>query len=114
MLIPVVSLPRAVPVMPQRKPQENIPETRPERERLARLARRYVAENNPVPPMPMSELREHADALIASIGCPEKYRDYLAVIINNEAWREQLATIPFERRLLLMPKCMRVEAKCPA
>lgn len=114
MQIPVVSLPRAVPVMPQRKPQENIPETRPERERLARLVRRYVAENNPIPPMPMSELREHADALIASTGCPEKYRDYLAVIVNNEAWREQLATIPFERRLLLMPKCLRVEAKCPA
>src|SRR4029434_6206908 len=28
--------------------------------------------------------------------------------------REQLATIPFERRLLLLPKCLRVESKCPA
>jgi geranylgeranyl pyrophosphate synthase len=109
-----MSLPRAVPLMPQRKPQDNIPETRAERDHLARLVRRYVAEHNPVPPMPMEELRQHADALIAIIGCPEKFRDYLAVVINNEAWREQLATIPFERRLLLMPKCLRIEAKCPA
>jgi geranylgeranyl pyrophosphate synthase len=114
MLIPIVSLPRAVPLMPQRKPQDNIPETRVQREQLARLVRRYVAENNPVPPMPMDELRVHADALLAAAECPEIFRDYIAVLINNEAWREQLATIPFERRLLLMPKCLRIEAKCPA
>jgi geranylgeranyl pyrophosphate synthase len=36
------------------------------------------------------------------------------VLINNELWREQLAGVPFERRLLLLPKCLRVEAKCPA
>jgi geranylgeranyl pyrophosphate synthase len=29
-------------------------------------------------------------------------------------WRETLATVPFERRLLLLPKCLRVESKCPA
>ena len=114
MQIPVVSLPRAVPLVPERKPQDNIPQTRGERDELGRVIRRYVADYSPVPPMPMSELREHADRVIAMTGCPEKYRDYIAVILNNEAWREQLATIPYERRLLLMPKCLRVEAKCPA
>ena len=29
-------------------------------------------------------------------------------------WRDALAGIPYERRLLLMPKCLRVESKCPA
>jgi geranylgeranyl pyrophosphate synthase len=29
-------------------------------------------------------------------------------------WTEQLASVPFDRRLLLLPKCMRVEDKCPA
>src|SRR5207244_11368142 len=43
-----------------------------------------------------------------------KYRDYVAVLLNNEAWRETLSGIPYERRLLLLPKCLRVEAKCPA
>src|SRR2546430_17452685 len=64
--------------------------------------------------MPMDELRMHADSVIAQSNCPEIYRDYIAVLINNEAWREQLATIPYERRLLLLPKCLRVESKCPA
>jgi geranylgeranyl pyrophosphate synthase len=42
------------------------------------------------------------------------YREYAAVLISNEMWRDALAGIPFERRLLLMPKCLRVESKCPA
>ena len=25
-----------------------------------------------------------------------------------------MATVPFEKRLLLMPKCLRIESKCPA
>jgi geranylgeranyl diphosphate synthase type II len=36
------------------------------------------------------------------------------VLINNEMWRETLASVPFEKRLLLLPKCLRVENKCPA
>jgi geranylgeranyl diphosphate synthase type II len=114
MQIPVMSLPRAVPLMPERRPQDNIPQTRAERDHLTRVIRRYVTEKTPVPPMPMDELRQHADAIIVAEGCPEKFRDYIAVVVNNEAWREQLAGIPFDRRLLLMPKCLRVEAKCPA
>ena len=39
--------------------------------------------------------------------------EYTGILINNELWKEQLATIPFNRRLLLVPKCMRVE-ECPA
>ncbi len=42
------------------------------------------------------------------------YRDYVGVLLNNEVWREHLATVPFDRRLLLLPKCLRVEDKCPA
>ncbi len=36
------------------------------------------------------------------------------LLINNEMWRETLASVPYERRLLLLPKCLRVESKCPA
>ena len=42
------------------------------------------------------------------------YRDYAGILVNNEVWTEHLATVPFDRRLLLLPKCLRVEDKCPA
>src|SRR5262249_10602592 len=67
-----------------------------------------------VPPMPLEELRSHAEKIIAANGFEPVHLDYIGVLLGNEAWRETLATIPYDRRLLLMPKCLRVESKCPA
>src|SRR2546428_13034200 len=46
--------------------------------------------------------------------CDPVYRDYAGVLLSNEMWRETLASVPYEKRLLLLPKCLRVESKCPA
>ena len=97
-----------------RTPKKNIPQTAFDRTRILHAVRDYVAEHNPVPPMPMPQLKEHADKLVAQLRCDSIYRDYIGVILSNEMWRESLAAVPYERRLLLLPKCMRVEAKCPA
>src|SRR5687767_1158488 len=109
-----VSLPRILPVQSERPPQANIPQSLAEREHLRAAARAYVAQARPVPPMPAEPLREHADRMLTEAGVPLSYREYAAVLISNEMWREALAGIPYERRLLLMPKCLRVESKCPA
>lgn len=114
MKIPVLTLPRAVPVVREREPQETIPPTRIERERTKLRARAYVEAHRPVPPLSFEELRQHADVFTKLHGLEEKYRDYTAVLINNEAWRDALAPVPYDRRLLLLPKCLRVEDKCPA
>src|SRR5437016_3100372 len=110
----IVSLPRAVPPQRIRAPQANIPQTKIDRDQIAAVVRGYVQRYRPVPPMPVEELREHADRVVSAAGLEPVYRDYLGVLINNESWRETLASIPYERRLLLLPKCLRVEAKCPA
>ena len=62
--MPLVTLPQPVPMQKLRKPQDNVPQTRAERDRVARLVREYVAAVNPVPPMPMEELKVHADRLV--------------------------------------------------
>src|SRR5438034_6259794 len=97
-----------------RPAKKNIPQTPPERNRILQFIRHYVAEYNPVPPLPVEQLREHADRAVESLQCDAIYRDYVGVLINNEMWREALAAVPYERRLLLLPKCLRVESKCPA
>ncbi|MBI4622922.1 MAG: polyprenyl synthetase family protein [Verrucomicrobia bacterium] len=97
-----------------RQPKKNIPQTVFERIRVLDVVRNYVAEFNPVPPVPMAELKEHADRVVGLLRCDPIYRDYIGVVLSNEMWRESLASVPYERRLLLLPKCMRVEAKCPA
>ena len=107
---------RVIPAMPQRPPQANIPQTLGERERLRAFIARYVEARRStlVPPLVLDELRNHADAVVSEIGIDPIYRDYAGVLISNEVWSEQLATVPFDRRLLLLPKCLRVEDKCPA
>ncbi|MBM3822456.1 MAG: DUF116 domain-containing protein [Verrucomicrobia bacterium] len=109
-----LALPRPVPQQKARPPKKNIPQTPEERTRVLHAVRHYVAEFNPVPPLPLAQLKVHADRMIAALGCDPIYRDYVGVLLNNEIWREQLASVPYERRLLLLPKCLRVESKCPA
>ena len=109
-----IALPRLLPVQHERAPQANIPQTLVEREQVKAAARAYVAEVSPVPPVPADDLRRHAGQLLARTGIADIYREYAAVLISNEMWRDALASIPYERRLLLMPKCLRVESKCPA
>lgn len=107
---------RVVPTMPQRPPQANIPPTLAEREFLRDLVSRHVDARRTtlVPPLVLDELRIEADAVVAQAGVDPVYRDYVGVLLNNEVWQEHLATVPFDRRLLLLPKCLRVEDKCPA
>jgi geranylgeranyl diphosphate synthase, type II len=108
------SLPRHVVQQRFRPPKKNVPQTPVERNRILQFIRHYVAEYNPVPPMPLEQLKEHADRVVQLLPCDPIYRDYVGVLINNEMWRETLASVPYERRLLLLPKCLRVESKCPA
>src|SRR5258705_2313408 len=109
-----LTIPRPVPVQRFRPPKKNVPQTPIERSHILSVIRHYVAEYNPVPPVPLEELKVHADRVVEMLRCDPIYRDYVGVLINNEMWREPLAAVPFERRLLLLPKCLRVESKCPA
>jgi geranylgeranyl pyrophosphate synthase len=103
-----------VPQQRFRTPKKNIPQTPQERNRVLLAARAYVERERPVPPLPQEELAKHADRLVAHLQMDPVYRDYVGVLINNELWRETLAAVPYERRLLLLPKCLRIESKCPA
>ncbi len=107
---------RMIPMLPQRPPQENIPQTLAEREAVRSVVVKYVEgrRESVVPPLVLDELRTHADAIVATTGIDPIYRDYVGILVNNEVWTEHLATVPFDRRLLLLPKCLRVEDKCPA
>jgi geranylgeranyl diphosphate synthase type II len=116
MQLPILQIPKRIPVLPSRQPQENVPQTRAERERLKQFVTDYVAGHATrfVPPLVLDELRLGAEEIVRAAGIDALFTDYVGVLLNNEVWREQLATVPYERRLLLMPKCLRIEDKCPA
>ena len=97
-----------------RTPKANIPQTLEERRRIQKCVQSLMSELNVVPPVPLAEIRTHAEQVIQRMECDPAYRDYIAVLISNEIWRDAFAAVPFERRLLLLPKCLRPETKCRA
>ena len=61
MHVQIINLPRTVPMQRMRPPQPNIPQTKVERDRIGAIVRGYVQRYRLVPPMPIDELREHAE-----------------------------------------------------
>jgi len=74
-----------------------------------------VAGLKDVPPFSLRHLVALARSLAKRIGvCDETDIKLLAILIHNEAWRGTVARIPFSRRLLLLPQCLRSRDACPA
>ncbi len=68
----------------------------------------YAAANSLVPPLSIEELREHAEKIDPA------QLDLTMVLLNNAVWHETVASIPYQRRLLLLPQCLRAFGECPA
>lgn len=112
--IPLLTVPATIPPQKMRPTQANIPPTLELRQQIRAAVEQYVQSIDLVPPAPLDELRRHGQKLLAAAGLDEAFIEYTAVLLNNRLWHEHLATVPFERRLLLMPKCLRAEETCPA
>jgi geranylgeranyl diphosphate synthase type II len=87
-----------------------VPGESAQRNEFQKIAAEYVAREKLVPPLSMEELRDHASRLAPHPGMV----DYVMVLLNNEVWRDTVASIPYERRLLLLPQCLRNIRECPA
>ncbi|MHC4194841.1 MAG: polyprenyl synthetase family protein [Planctomycetota bacterium] len=95
-----------------RPPQDNIPKTKQQRDRLLRIVTEYVERERIVSPLSLDELRKHSEAIVNTSKEDSKYRDFLAVLISNRAWRKTIAGIGYNRRLLLLPKCLTNRDNC--
>ena len=102
----------ATAARPARPPQNNIPQSKEQRERLLDIIRNYVRSERPPGPLSIEELKEHCSNVLKLAKLAPQYHDYTAVLVNNEVWRDIVAAIPYERRLLLLPKCLRDPDNC--
>ena len=86
--------------------QHNIPQTHEERKALRTALKDYVRRQQLCPPVSLKQLEGLADDFIAQqTGC-EEMRSWLMVEIHNQLWLPIVAGIPYERRLLMLPKCL--------
>ena len=94
------------------KMNRTIPQSKAERTRLRQLAHDFVREKSLQPPVPLNDLDALASELIKIHELDENLRDWLMVELHNGVWLPTVASIPYERRLLLLPKCLRDSGRC--
>ena len=65
-------------------------------------------------PLSRRELDAHGRALLEKLGLPEGYLGFVMVMLGNGFWKEQFISIPFEKRILLLPHCLKHVEACAA
>ena len=71
-------------------------------------ARRLVVAANLLPPQSLENLQNHASELLADLNLHgQSYDDYAMIWLNNAVWERHFPAIPRNKRLLLLPFCLR-------
>ena len=91
-----------------------VPQTFNIRMRLRRVIDELVGNSSLVPPLSLDNLSDIAIQIIAEQQLSEDMKGWLMVEINNRFQRATVAAIPYEKRMLLLPQCLRNSLKCNA
>ncbi|MBF0543070.1 MAG: polyprenyl synthetase family protein [Candidatus Riflebacteria bacterium] len=74
----------------------------------------HIARTKLIPPITLDELRQIAQQLIRENPKYKDYENWTILFLNNAFWSDVVAGIPFKRRLLLIPQCLKHSESCPA
>jgi geranylgeranyl pyrophosphate synthase len=91
-----------------------VPDTRELRDRVRAIAADMGKSLDRAVPLTRDSLKAMAGELLTRLGLGEQYLGFAMVGLSNEFWREQVQAIPFARRLLLLPHCLKNAEGCPA
>ncbi len=96
------------------KTEPRVPGNSNLRNSLKSCVERYVREEGLVPPVSLKELREHAGKVLKLSGENSRFLDFVALLVNNALWQDTVARVSYDRRVLLLPQCLRNEQVCRA
>jgi geranylgeranyl pyrophosphate synthase len=75
-------------------------------------ARRLAAGMDRSAPVRRARLEELCRSLLGRLELPDDYLGFSMVALSSEFWRPRFAAVPFRRRLLLLPHCLRKPDVC--
>lgn len=93
---------------------KDVPDTREQRERIRQECAAYAVNMDRSKLISKDEMEVHSHAVLNKMGLSEAYLGWTMVLLASEFWRDQVASVPFERRLLLLPHCLKHAEGCPA
>ncbi|TWT69195.1 polyprenyl synthetase family protein [Crateriforma conspicua] len=112
----------ASPVAPSNEPKgrrktshlKEVPPTLELRESLRARCAEVAARLPRDAPLTKDEMELVARQTLQEADLPESYVGWMMVMLSSEFWRDQLASVPPERRLFLLPHCLKHAEGCPA
>ena len=92
----------------------SVPHSYEERASLRALMCAFVSSYSLTPPVSMDKLHDLSEQFIKDHSILHEMKGWLMVEINNCIWKEMVSSIPYKKRILLLPKCLSRSAKCKA
>lgn len=93
---------------------KEVPQDRAVRDRIRAEVERFCKSVDKSKPLTRDSAKEMAESVLKTLGLGESCLGFTMVMLTNEFWREQVAAIPFNRRLMLLPHCLKNAEGCPA
>ncbi len=63
-------------------------------------------------PLALEELERLAQGVLNKLELDKTFLGFAMVEVDNAFWRDQFAALPYDRRVLLLPHCLRDAARC--
>lgn len=93
---------------------KEVPETLEMRESLRARCEAVADRLDRSVPMTKDELEQVSRRTLEEADLPETYVGWVMVMISSAFWRHELQAVPPERRLFLLPHCLKHAEGCPA
>lgn len=91
-----------------------VPEFLQERQELIKYAEWRVSSSNILPPCPYHQLSQLAREIIEDNNLNPSFKAFLMICCGNAIWRKAFEEIPYQRRILLLPECLKDSQRCNA
>ncbi len=93
---------------------KDVPESLELRESLRARCAEVAAKLDHSTAMGKDEMERVARALLEEADLSEAYVGWVMVVLSSEFWKDALTAVPPERRLFLLPHCLKHAEGCPA
>jgi len=84
------------------------------RDALRRVVHEYCANHTMIAPLSLAELDAHATRILEQAALRPTLKAFITVLVGNEMWGNAVAGTPYERRILLLPQCLKSSKACRA
>jgi geranylgeranyl diphosphate synthase type II len=92
----------------------DVPVEKVKRTQIRAVIESYFLKNQVMPPVSYDGLTGFASLLIETEKWEERYRAFIMVCCGNAIWRPVVGATPYNRRIFLLPQCLRNVTHCKA